>query len=71
MKRRDEVAGLSGERGDSIVGGGLAIEVLASEVGAPEVLVSGQGVREGLVQSLFEPRGAVGGGGPRAHRCAR
>ena len=54
-KRRDEVAGLSGERGDSLVGGGLAIDVLASEVGAPEVLVSGQGVREGLVQSLFEP----------------
>ena len=53
-KRRDEVPGLSGERGDSIVGGGLAIDVLASEVGAPEVLVSGQGVREGLVQSLFE-----------------
>ena len=55
MKRRDEVAGLSGERGDSIVGGGVAIDVLAGEVGAPEVLVSGQGVREGLVQSLFEP----------------
>ena len=55
MKRRDEVAGLSGERGDSIVGGGLAIDVLASEVGAPEVLVSGHGVREGLVQSLYEP----------------
>jgi len=55
MKRRDEVAGLSGERGDSIVGGGLAIDVLASVVGAPEVLVSGQGVREGLVQALYEP----------------
>lgn len=54
-KRRDEVPGLSGERGDSIVGGGLAIDVLASEVGAPEILVSGQGVREGLVQSLFAP----------------
>ena len=55
VKRRDEISGLSGERGDSIVGGGLAIEVLAAEVGAPEVLVSGQGVREGLVQSLFDP----------------
>jgi exopolyphosphatase/guanosine-5'-triphosphate,3'-diphosphate pyrophosphatase len=54
-RKRDEVPGLSGERGDSIVGGGLAIDVLASEIGAPEVLVSGQGVREGLVQSLFEP----------------
>jgi exopolyphosphatase/guanosine-5'-triphosphate,3'-diphosphate pyrophosphatase len=54
-RKRDEVPGLSGERGDSIVGGGLAIDVLASEVGAPEVLVSGQGVREGLVQALFEP----------------
>ena len=53
-KRRDEVAGLSGERGDSIVGGALAIDVLASMIGAPEILVSGQGVREGLVESLFE-----------------
>lgn len=54
VRRRDEVAGLSGERGDSIVGGALAIDVLASQVGAPEILVSGQGVREGLVLSLFQ-----------------
>ena len=53
-KKRDEVPGLSGERGDSIVGGGLAIDVLATMLGAPEVLVSGQGVREGLVHALLE-----------------
>ena len=55
VKKRDEVPGLSGERGDSIVGGGLAIDVLASMLGAPEILVSGQGVREGLVHALLEP----------------
>jgi exopolyphosphatase/guanosine-5'-triphosphate,3'-diphosphate pyrophosphatase len=53
-KKRDDVPGLSGERGDSVVGGGLAIDVLASMLGAPEVLVTGQGVREGLVHALLD-----------------
>ena len=53
-KKREEVAGLNVERGDSVVGGGLAIDVLASALGAPEILVSGQGVREGIVGALFE-----------------
>lgn len=51
--RRDAIPGLSRERGDSIVGGALAIEALMETVGAREILISGQGVREGLAASLF------------------
>jgi exopolyphosphatase / guanosine-5'-triphosphate,3'-diphosphate pyrophosphatase len=47
-KRRDDVAGLSAERADSIVGGAIAILTLAEFVHAKEILVSGQGVREGI-----------------------
>jgi exopolyphosphatase/guanosine-5'-triphosphate,3'-diphosphate pyrophosphatase len=53
-KKRDEVSGLNSERGDSIVGGGLAIDALATALGAPEILVSGQGVREGIVHAMYE-----------------
>ena len=45
------IAGLSRDREDSIVGGALAIQALVDTVGAREILVSGQGVREGLVYS--------------------
>jgi len=47
-KRRDEMAGLSAERADSIVGGAIAIRTLAEFVRADDILVSGQGVREGI-----------------------
>jgi exopolyphosphatase/guanosine-5'-triphosphate,3'-diphosphate pyrophosphatase len=47
-KHRDEIAGLSDERADSIVGGAMVIQTLAEFVGANRVLVSGQGVREGV-----------------------
>lgn len=52
-RKRDAIPGLSRERSDSIVGGALAIEMLAEAVGAHEILISGQGVREGLAASLF------------------
>jgi exopolyphosphatase/guanosine-5'-triphosphate,3'-diphosphate pyrophosphatase len=48
-KRRDDVPGLSAERADSIVGGAAAIQTLAEFVRADHILVSGHGVREGLV----------------------
>jgi exopolyphosphatase/guanosine-5'-triphosphate,3'-diphosphate pyrophosphatase len=54
LERRERIPGLSGERGDSIVGGGVAIDTLLAEVGAPHVRVSGQGVREGLAYSLLD-----------------
>jgi len=54
LAKRERTAGLSGERGDSIVGGALAIDTLMAEVGAAHVRVSGQGVREGLAYSLLD-----------------
>jgi exopolyphosphatase/guanosine-5'-triphosphate,3'-diphosphate pyrophosphatase len=53
-KRRDDVPGLSAERADSIVGGAVAIQVLAEFVRAKHILVSGQGVREGLALGLLK-----------------
>jgi len=53
LEKRERVPGLSGERGDSIVGGALAIETLMGDVGAAHVRVSGEGVREGLAYSLL------------------
>ena len=52
-KGRDEIAGLSAERADSIVGGAVAIHTLAEFVGAKGILVSGHGLREGLALRLF------------------
>jgi exopolyphosphatase/guanosine-5'-triphosphate,3'-diphosphate pyrophosphatase len=54
LKRRDEFAGLSAERADSIVGGALAIQTLAEFVRAKEILVSSQGVREGIALGLLK-----------------
>ena len=53
LEERERVPGLSDERGDSIVGGALAIETLMETLAAERVRVSGQGVREGLAYSLL------------------
>jgi exopolyphosphatase/guanosine-5'-triphosphate,3'-diphosphate pyrophosphatase len=50
---RERVPGLSDERADSIVGGAIAVHTLMDFVGAGRVLVSGQGLREGLAYSLL------------------
>jgi exopolyphosphatase/guanosine-5'-triphosphate,3'-diphosphate pyrophosphatase len=52
LKKRGRTSGLNQDRRDSVVGGGLVIETLMDVLGAGEVLVSGQGVREGLAVSL-------------------
>jgi exopolyphosphatase/guanosine-5'-triphosphate,3'-diphosphate pyrophosphatase len=52
-RSRDQIAGLSAQRADSIVGGGIAIETFMEYVRAGEILVSGQGVREGIALSLL------------------
>jgi exopolyphosphatase/guanosine-5'-triphosphate,3'-diphosphate pyrophosphatase len=52
-KRRDEIPGLSAERADSIVGGAVVIRAVAEFVGAGSILVSGQGVREGVALRLL------------------
>ena len=53
-KRRDEIPGLSADRADSIVGGAIAIQTLAEFVRAKYILVSGQGVREGVALGLLK-----------------
>jgi exopolyphosphatase/guanosine-5'-triphosphate,3'-diphosphate pyrophosphatase len=52
-KAREALPGLSAERADSVVGGALAVDALLEWLGAEEVVVSGQGVREGLAYSQF------------------
>jgi exopolyphosphatase/guanosine-5'-triphosphate,3'-diphosphate pyrophosphatase len=52
MRSAGRIAGLSGDREDSIVGGAIAIQALVDAFGAHEIVVSGQGVREGLVHSV-------------------
>jgi exopolyphosphatase/guanosine-5'-triphosphate,3'-diphosphate pyrophosphatase len=54
QKRRDDIPGLSAERADSIVGGAVAIQTLAEFVGAKDILVSGQGVREGIALGMLK-----------------
>ena len=53
LKKRDTISGLSAERADSIVGGAVAIETLVEIVGASEIVVSGQGVREGVALNIL------------------
>jgi exopolyphosphatase/guanosine-5'-triphosphate,3'-diphosphate pyrophosphatase len=47
-RERRSVPGLNEDRGDSIVGGGLAIQTVLESLEARELQVSGQGVREGV-----------------------
>jgi exopolyphosphatase/guanosine-5'-triphosphate,3'-diphosphate pyrophosphatase len=49
LKHRREIPGLNDDRGDSIVGGSLAVQALMDLLHARDVTVSGQGVREGVV----------------------
>ena len=53
-KHRDEIPGLSAERADSIVGGAVAIHTLAEFVGAKRIIVSSQGVREGIALRMLK-----------------
>ena len=63
LKKRARVPGLNADRRDSVVGGGLVIDTLVEALGADHVVVSGEGVREGLARSLaqetLEPTAAV------------
>ena len=52
QKKRARVPGLNADRRDSVVGGALVIETLMEALEADAVVVSGQGVREGLALSM-------------------
>jgi exopolyphosphatase/guanosine-5'-triphosphate,3'-diphosphate pyrophosphatase len=52
-RKRFEVLGLSKDRSDSIVSGAIVIGRLVDWVGASDILVSGQGLREGLAYAAL------------------
>jgi exopolyphosphatase/guanosine-5'-triphosphate,3'-diphosphate pyrophosphatase len=56
LEKRVGVSGLNADRRDSVVGGGLVIETLLDVLDADQVVVSGEGVREGLARSLSHDR---------------
>jgi exopolyphosphatase/guanosine-5'-triphosphate,3'-diphosphate pyrophosphatase len=47
--RRSSVPGISGTRAESVLGGALVVQVLMELAGADVILVSGYGVRQGVV----------------------
>lgn len=51
--RRATIAGLSTDRADSIVGGAFAVQTVMEGIGAGSVVVSGQGLREGIAYEAF------------------
>jgi exopolyphosphatase/guanosine-5'-triphosphate,3'-diphosphate pyrophosphatase len=56
LRKRAALAGLSRDRADSIAGGALGIRALVESLVAGEVLVSGQGVREGVAYERLGAR---------------
>jgi exopolyphosphatase/guanosine-5'-triphosphate,3'-diphosphate pyrophosphatase len=66
--KRSTIPGLNSDRADSIVGGAVALDALLARLGAPELTVAGQGLREGL---LFASPGERPGARPRGRRAAR
>jgi exopolyphosphatase/guanosine-5'-triphosphate,3'-diphosphate pyrophosphatase len=51
--KRRKISGLSGDRADSIVGGALVAQALMDYVGASEIQISAQGLREGLAHAIL------------------
>jgi exopolyphosphatase/guanosine-5'-triphosphate,3'-diphosphate pyrophosphatase len=49
LSRRMTLPGLSSDRADSIAGGALVVQAAVDALGAPDLTVSGQGLREGVV----------------------
>jgi len=52
--RRTSVPGISSTRAESVLGGALVIEVLMDLTGAEHILVSGYGVRQGVILDQLE-----------------
>jgi exopolyphosphatase/guanosine-5'-triphosphate,3'-diphosphate pyrophosphatase len=55
LRRRAAISGLSTDRADSIVGGVLVVQTVMEVIGATTVLVSGQGLREGIAFEELSP----------------
>jgi len=57
LRRRRSVPGMNSDRADSIVGGALVVQTLM-DIAASDVIVSGQGLREGLALATVRGAGA-------------
>jgi exopolyphosphatase/guanosine-5'-triphosphate,3'-diphosphate pyrophosphatase len=55
LRRRATISGLSVDRADSIVGGVLVVQTVMEVIGAAEMVVSGQGLREGIAFEELSP----------------
>jgi exopolyphosphatase / guanosine-5'-triphosphate,3'-diphosphate pyrophosphatase len=53
LSRRSTLPGLSSDRADSISGGALVVQAALESLGASELIVSGQGLREGVAYEEF------------------
>jgi len=51
--RRSAIPGLNPSRADSIIGGALALTAVMEHLGAESVIVSGQGLREGVARTTL------------------
>jgi exopolyphosphatase/guanosine-5'-triphosphate,3'-diphosphate pyrophosphatase len=51
--KREKIPGLNRDRTDSIVGGALVAQALMDHVGAAEIHISAQGLREGLAHAML------------------
>ncbi|MHB8719534.1 MAG: Ppx/GppA phosphatase family protein [Candidatus Dormibacteria bacterium] len=65
-RQREQIAGISATRAESVVGGALVVQVLMEVAGAASLLVSGYGVRQGVVLEQLD----LGAQRPRAVREA-
>ena len=52
--RRSSIAGISSTRAESVLGGALVIETLLEVAGADVILVSGYGVRQGVIRDQLD-----------------
>lgn len=55
LKQRKKIPGLSPERADIIVGGSLILKHIIEYLGEVDIVLSGNGVREGLIETIIEP----------------
>ena len=76
VDRRRSLSGLNEDRAELVVGGATTVLSILDLLGAADVLVSGQGLREGVAltalgMTTFEPSGGPSGAAPNQRAAAR
>ncbi|MGL4772344.1 MAG: Ppx/GppA phosphatase family protein, partial [Clostridium sp.] len=55
LRQRKKVEGLSSSRSDIIIGGSLIIKTIIDMLDEPTIIVSGRGLRDGIVEKIIMP----------------